>query len=53
MWDFIIENWAELTLALLSLLGTMTALTESQADDTYVDVVKRVVNAIVLGKPTK
>jgi hypothetical protein len=53
MWDFIIENWAELTLALLSLLGTMTALTESQADDTYVDVVKRIVNAIVLGKPKK
>jgi hypothetical protein len=53
MWDFIIENWAELTLALLSLLGTMTALTESQADDTYVDVVKRVINAIVLGKPKK
>jgi hypothetical protein len=31
----------------------MTALTESQADDTYVDVVKRIVNAIVLGKPKK
>jgi hypothetical protein len=53
MWDFIIENWAELTLALLSLLGTLTALTESKADDSWVDVVKRVVNAIVLGKPTK
>ena len=53
MWDFIIKNWAELTLALLSLLGTFTALTESQADDSWVDVVKRVVNAIVLGKASK
>ena len=53
MWHFITENWAELTLALLSLLGTLTALTATEADDKWLDVVKRVVNAIVLGKPSK
>jgi hypothetical protein len=32
-------------------LGTITALTESTTDDKWLDVVRKVVTAIVMGKP--
>lgn len=48
--DLILENWSVLALALLSLLGTYTALTESTKDDDIVNILKRIVQAIVLGK---
>ena len=50
MWELISTYWAELALALISFLGTWTALTESEKDDKIVDVLKRVIQAIVLGK---
>ncbi len=50
MTDFIIENWVELTLALITFLGTWTALSETTKDDQILDIVKRIFNAIVLGK---
>ena len=48
--DFIFENWAEVALALIALAGTITGLTESTEDDKIVDVLRRIVNAIVFGK---
>lgn len=51
--EFILENWAALLLILISAAGAITALTESKKDDSVVDLIKRVVNAIILGKPKK
>ena len=48
--DFLFENWAEVALALIALAGTITGLTESTEDDKIVDVLRRIVNAIVFGK---
>jgi hypothetical protein len=48
--DFILENWAEIALAVIAAAGTITALTESTKDDKVVDVLKRILNAIVLGR---
>jgi len=48
--DFFIENWAEIALAIIAAAGTITALTESTKDDKVVDVLKRILNAIVLGR---
>ena len=50
MWDFLSENWAEIALGLITLAGTVTALTETKADDKWLDVLKRIIQAIVLGK---
>jgi hypothetical protein len=50
MWDFLSENWAEIALGLITLAGTVTALTETTADDKWLDVLKRIVQAILLGK---
>lgn len=51
--EFIIEHWAEIVLALITLAGTITALTETTEDDKIVDVIKRIYNAVVLGKNKK
>lgn len=48
--DIIIENWSVLALGLLGFLGTYTALTETTKDDTLVNVLTRIVQAIVMGK---
>jgi hypothetical protein len=50
MWDFFAENWTEILLAVITLLGTFTALTESKKDDTILDIFRRIVNAVVLGR---
>ena len=50
MIDFLTTNWVELTLALITFLGTWTALSETTKDDAILDIVKRIFNAIVLGK---
>jgi len=50
MWDFLTENWAEIALALITLAGTSTALTETTTDDKWLDVLKRILNAIILGR---
>ena len=51
--DFILNHWAELALAILAAAGTYTGLTESTKDDKVVDILKRIVNAIVLGRSRK
>ena len=48
--EFLQENWAELARALITLAGTITALTESEKDDKFVDVLKRILDAVVMGK---
>lgn len=53
MWDFFAENWQTILLGLITFLGTFTAVTESKDDDKWLDVAKRILNAILLGKPSK
>ena len=48
--EFFTTHWAELLLALITFLGTYTALTETTKDDKILDVVRRVFNAIILGR---
>jgi len=50
MYELLLSNWAELALALISAAGTYTALTETEKDDKVLDVLKRIIQAIVLGK---
>ena len=48
--DFIQEHWAEIFLALIAAAGTITALTETTKDDGIVDLLKRIVNAVIMGR---
>jgi len=50
MMDFILENWAEIALAVIAAAGTITALTETEKDDNIVDLIKRILQAVILGK---
>ena len=50
--EFIQNNWVELLLALITLGSSWTALTATKKDDEILDIIKRVFNAIVLGKNT-
>jgi hypothetical protein len=50
MWDFLTMHWAEIALAVVGAMGTITALTSSTKDDTIVDVLKRILNAVVMGR---
>ena len=51
--EFIINNFAEIALAIIAAAGTITALTETEKDDKIVNVLKRILDAIVLGKSRK
>ena len=48
--EFLTENWAEIALAVITAAGTITALTESEKDDNLVNVLKRILDAVVMGK---
>jgi hypothetical protein len=50
MKEIFLNNWAEICLAILTAAGTITALTETEKDDKVVDVLKRILNAVVLGR---
>lgn len=50
MTNIFLTYWAEICLAILTAAGTITALTESTKDDKVVDILKRIVNAVVLGR---
>lgn len=51
--DFIYSNWSEIALAIITAAGTITALTETTKDDKIVDVLKRILQAVVLGRTKK
>ena len=53
MMEFSLENWAEIALALIAAAGTITALTETEKDDNIVELIKRILNAVVLGRSKK
>jgi len=48
--EFLQTHWAEIALAIIAAAGTITALTSSTKDDNFVDLVKRILQAIILGK---
>ena len=48
--EFIVANWPELLLALITFLGTVSAITESEDDDRWVDLLDRIVQAVILGR---
>jgi|TARA_R110000824_G_scaffold326076_1_gene513049 uncharacterized heparinase superfamily protein len=48
--EFLTTNWVELLLALITLAGTYTALTETTKDDKILDVIKRIFDAVILGR---
>lgn len=51
--ELILNYWAEIALALITAAGTITALTETEKDDKIVDILKRILNAIIFGKSRK
>jgi hypothetical protein len=48
--EFFVENWSEILLAVITAAGTITALTETEKDDNIVDLLKRILSAVVLGR---
>jgi hypothetical protein len=48
--EFLVNNWAELALIIITAAGSISALTESTKDDSVVDVLKRILNAVILGR---
>ena len=51
--EFFQNFWSEILLAIISAAGTITALTETTKDDDIVDLIKRILSAIILGKSKK
>ncbi len=51
--EFLTANWAEIALALITAAGTLTALTETKKDDAIVNVLKRILQAVIFGKNRK
>jgi hypothetical protein len=50
---FLTEYWSEILNAVLVAAGTLTALTETKKDDRIVNILTRILNAVVLGKNRK
>jgi hypothetical protein len=48
--EFFTEHWAEICLIIITAAGSYTALTESTEDDKIVDVLRRIVNAVIMGR---
>ena len=51
--NFLTEYWSEILNAVLVAAGTLTALTETKKDDRIVNILTRILNAVVLGKNRK
>jgi hypothetical protein len=51
--EFLIENWSVIALSLITAAGTLTALTETKKDDRIVNVLSRILQAVVMGKNRK
>jgi hypothetical protein len=48
--EFITTFWSEILLAVIASAGTVTALTETDKDDKIVNILSRILQAIVFGK---
>ena len=48
--NFFTQFWSEILLAGITAAGTITALTETEKDDKVVNVLSRILNAVVMGK---
>ena len=48
--EFLTLNWATIALAIITAAGTLTALTETKKDDKIVNILSRILQAVVLGK---
>lgn len=51
--EFLTSHWAEIALALITAAGTLTALTETTKDDKVVNILSRILQAVVFGKNRK
>ena len=51
--EFLTAHWAEIALALITAAGTLTALTETTKDDKIINVLSRILQAVVFGKNRK
>ena len=47
--NFLTQFWSEILLAGITAAGTITALTETEKDDKIVNVLSRILNAVVMG----
>ena len=50
---FLSFYWPEVLLAIITAAGTITALTSTTKDDSIVDLLKRILNAVLLGRGLK
>lgn len=48
--EFLTNHWAVIALAVITAAGTLTALTETKKDDKIVNILSRILQAIVMGK---
>ena len=48
--EFLTNHWATIALAVITAAGTLTALTETKKDDKIVNILSRILQAIVMGK---
>lgn len=51
--NFLTTYWSELALTIITAASSITALTETKKDDNVVNVLKRILQAVVLGKSRK
>jgi len=51
--EFFIQNWSGIALIVITAAGSYTALTETKADDKVVNVLSRILQAVVFGKSRK
>ncbi len=51
--EFLTMYWSEILNVFLVAAGTLTALTETKKDDRIVNVLSRILQAVVLGKNRK
>jgi hypothetical protein len=51
--EFLTTYWSEILNVVLVAAGTLTALTETKKDDRIVNVLSRILQAVVLGKNRK
>lgn len=48
--EFLTLHWASIALAIITAAGTLTALTETKKDDRIVNILSRILQAVIMGK---